>query len=110
MQEKGATELTKGVLGAEDVEKAEGRPAPFKKKDASNGAATDEAAGAADAAAAAAPAKKKKKKKKAAATGASAVAAKTDEATGASDIEFLPPILCNLERNNRMLELCSISR
>jgi hypothetical protein len=32
LQEKGATELTKGVLGAEDIEKAEGRPAPFKKK------------------------------------------------------------------------------
>lgn len=95
LQEKGAGELTKGVLGAEDVEKAEGRPAPFRKKgekaDAEPGAAaaaaesdkpkevgnakddvakaeakeTEPASAAADATAA--PKKKKKKKKKAAA-------------------------------------------
>ena len=81
LQEKGATELTKGVLGAEDVEKAEGRPAPFKKKDtATVEAATEEAAGTAEASTA--PAKKKKKKKKAATSDAAALAAKADDAAG----------------------------
>lgn len=81
LQEKGATELTKGVLGAEDVEKAEGRPAPFKKKDAATDeAATEEAAGTAEASTA--PAKKKKKKKKAATSDAAALAAKADDAAG----------------------------
>ncbi len=82
LQEKGATELTKGVLGAEDVEKAEGRPAPFKKKDAATDeAATEEAAGTAEASTA--PAKKKKKKKKKAATSdAAALTAKADDAAG----------------------------
>lgn len=81
LQEKGATELTKGVLGAEDVEKAEGRPAPFKKKDEGNKAAGATEAGAAAADAAAAPAKKKKKKKKAAAATSGADTEKVEEAS-----------------------------
>ena len=86
LQEKGATELTKGVLGAEDVEKAEGRPAPFKKKDeGSKKDAVATEAGAAAADAAAQPAKKKKKKKKAAAGTSGAGTKKGDEASkGAS--------------------------
>lgn len=78
-QEKGAGELTKGVLSAEDVEKAEGRPAPFKKKDA----AAEAPAAASDAAAV--PAKKKKKKKKAASAGVA----------GAGPSATFPPFHCN---------------
>ncbi|BDA49069.1 probable platelet-activating factor acetylhydrolase IB subunit beta at C-terminar half [Coccomyxa sp. Obi] len=82
LNEKGASELTKGVLGAEDVEKAEGRPAPFKKKDEGSKDAAATEAGAAAADGAAAPPKKKKKKKKAAAAAASgADAEKVEEAS-----------------------------
>ncbi|CAL8463966.1 g3501 [Coccomyxa elongata] len=81
LKEKGATELTKGVLGAEDVEKAEGRPAPFKKKEEGSKDAAATEAGVAAADAAAAPAKKKKKKKKAAAAASGTDIEKVEEAS-----------------------------